>query len=113
MICVFLLGIAFVTPTTQAATWETFALIGASLFLVRPLAICLSSTGTDASPATRLFCGWFGARGLATALLALIVMAQIGGYAEAILAIAINAVWISALLHGMRLHRSQPSTGAP
>ncbi len=45
---------------------------------------------------------WFGPRGLATALFALLVVAQIdvelGG---SILALAVNAVWISALLHGV------------
>ena len=58
--------------------------------------------GTDASAPTRLFFGWFGPRGLATALFALLILPQIGGeYAETILAVAINAVWISALLHGV------------
>ena len=70
--------------------------------MVRPLAICLSLIGTDASPLTRLFFGWFGPRGLATALFALLVVPVIGGeFAEQILFIAINTVWISALLHGV------------
>jgi NhaP-type Na+/H+ or K+/H+ antiporter len=58
--------------------------------------------GTDASPITRLFFGWFGPRGLATALFALLVVPEIDHeLAEPILALAINAVWISALLHGL------------
>jgi NhaP-type Na+/H+ or K+/H+ antiporter len=58
--------------------------------------------GTNAKPITRLFFGWFGPRGLATALFALIVSKEIlSEYSHSVLIIAINAVWISALLHGI------------
>ena len=54
---------------------------------------------------TRVFFGWFGPRGLATALFALLVVPQVDHeLAETILALAINAVWISALLHGLSAH---------
>ena len=73
-----------------------------SLFVVRPLAIWISLIGTDAAPITRLFFGWFGPRGLATALFALLIVEQVSHeYGEQILHFAINAVWISALLHGL------------
>jgi NhaP-type Na+/H+ or K+/H+ antiporter len=97
-----LLGVALLPEAIGNLTSGIFALIMISLFIVRPLAIWLSLTGTDAAPATRLFFGWFGPRGLATALFALLILPQIGGdYAETILTIAINAVWISAVLHGV------------
>ena len=73
-----------------------------SLFVVRPLAIYLSLIGSDVKPLTRLFFGWFGPRGLATALFALLIVGDINdAYADVVLAVAINAVWISALLHGI------------
>ena len=73
-----------------------------SLFLVRPLAIFISLWGTGTKPVTRLFFGWFGPRGLATALFALLVTKEIShDYAHAVMVVAINAVWISALLHGI------------
>ena len=51
---------------------------------------------------TRLFFGWFGPRGLATALFALLVVDQLNAQlGEAVLHLAVNAVWISALLHGL------------
>lgn len=72
-----------------------------SLFVVRPLAIYISLIGTKTKPITRLFFGWFGPRGLATALFALLVSKNLDTEsADAILSIAINAVWISACLHG-------------
>lgn len=97
-----LLGMAMVPEALQALTWPMLALILISLFIVRPAAIWVSLLGTDAAPTTRLFFGWFGPRGLATALFALLIVEQIDHqYAEPILAIAINAVWISAVLHGL------------
>jgi NhaP-type Na+/H+ or K+/H+ antiporter len=83
-------------------SWPVAGLILTSLFVVRPAAIWLALVGTDASATTRLFFGWFGPRGLATALFALFVLPQIDmEYAEPVLHVAVNAVWISALLHGI------------
>lgn len=98
----FLLGLALVPEAITHLTWPMFGLIMTSLLVVRPLAIWISLIGTDAAPTTRLFFGWFGPRGLATALFALLVADQIAGdIGEQVLNIAINAVWISALLHGI------------
>ena len=98
----FLLGLALVPEAIQHLTWSSLAIILISLFIVRPLAIWLSLIGTDAAPITRLFFGWFGPRGLATALFALLILEQITDELSApVLALAVNAVWISALLHGI------------
>nr|WP_306269486.1 sodium:proton antiporter [Pararhizobium sp. IMCC3301] len=98
----FLLGLALVPEAINALTWPVFALIMVSLFVVRPLAVYLSLIGTDAGPGTRLFFGWFGPRGLATALFALLVVPDIDpNLSGPVLNIAINAVWISAVLHGL------------
>ncbi len=97
-----LIGLVLVPGAIQNLTWEMTALILVSLFVVRPCAIWLSLTGTGASAPTRLFFGWFGPRGLATALFALLVVGQIDhAYAGPVLNIAVNALWISALLHGL------------
>jgi NhaP-type Na+/H+ or K+/H+ antiporter len=96
-----LLGAALVPDAVAHLTWQMLTLILLSLFVVRPVAIWISLIGTDAAPITRLFFGWFGPRGLATALFALLVVDQISHeFGEQILHIAVNAVWISALLHG-------------
>lgn len=97
-----LLGAALVPQAIANLTWMVFALILTSLFIVRPLAVWLSLTRSDASSLSRLFFGWFGPRGLATALFALLVLDIVPHeLGEAILHIAVNAVWISALLHGI------------
>ena len=97
----FLIGLALLPEALGKLTWSMLGLILVSLLLVRPIAIWISLVGTDATPATRLFFGWFGPRGLATALFALIVVEELGhDMAGVVLTIAVNAVWISALLHG-------------
>lgn len=98
----FLLGLALVPEALHHLSHPSLLIILTSLFVVRPLAIWLSLAGSDASGLTRIFFCWFGPRGLATALFALLVVEEIGHeMAEPILMLAINAVWISALLHGV------------
>jgi NhaP-type Na+/H+ or K+/H+ antiporter len=98
----FLLGLTIIPDAFSHLSWNTLALVLASLFLVRPVAVYLSLLGSNTHPLTRLFYGWFGPRGLATALFALLVAHDHPSpYAEPVLYIAANAVWISALLHGM------------
>ena len=98
----FLLGAALVPEAILHLSWPMLALILLSLFVLRPLATWLSLIGTDAAPLTRLFFGWFGPRGLATALFALIAVDHLGHeLADFVLYTAINAVWISTLLHGV------------
>ncbi len=98
----FLLGLTLVPEAVRHLDMPMLAIIILSLFVTRPLAIWISLIGTDASPVTRIFFGWFGPRGLATALFALLVVSKIDhALAEPVLLLAVNAVWISALLHGL------------
>ncbi|MGK0372328.1 MAG: NhaP-type Na+/H+ or K+/H+ antiporter, partial [Glaciecola sp.] len=97
-----IIGLGLLPQAIEHLTWQVAGYILVSLFLVRPLAIYISLIGTTAKPITRLFFGWFGPRGLATALFALLVSKEIlSEYSHSVLVIAINAVWISALLHGI------------
>jgi NhaP-type Na+/H+ or K+/H+ antiporter len=81
---------------------KTLSIILLSLFIVRPVSVWISLMGTDAQWTTRLFFGWFGPRGLATALFALLIVDKIDHeFAGPILHLAVNAVWISAVLHGI------------
>jgi NhaP-type Na+/H+ or K+/H+ antiporter len=97
-----LIGIVLLPDALHHLNLPILAFICLSLFVIRPLAIWISLIGTDAQPLTRLFFGWFGPRGLATALFALLIVGYINrAYSELVLVIAINAVWISAVLHGV------------
>jgi NhaP-type Na+/H+ or K+/H+ antiporter len=96
-----LIGLALLPDALAAVGPADIALILVSLLVVRPLAVWLALVGTDAPPLTRLFLGWFGPRGLATALFALLVIdfAELD-HGEELLDLAVVAVAISALLHG-------------
>ena len=99
----FFIGAVMVPEMIEHVTWAQFAMVLASLFVLRPLAIWISLIGTDIKPASRLLIGWFGPRGLATALFAIFVLNQFDGlqrYQEMI-SIAALAVVTSAVLHGV------------
>ncbi|GAB5375896.1 MAG: hypothetical protein AcusKO_23580 [Acuticoccus sp.] len=98
-----LLGASLAPEAIASVDLATLALVLVSLFLVRPLAIYLSLIGTDASPVERLFMGWFGPRGLATALFALFIIKEydILTHRDDLLDIAVVTVLVSALLHGL------------
>lgn len=98
-----LLGASIAPHALANAEPAWLILILLSLFVVRPAAIWLSLCGTDAPPLTKAFMGWFGPRGLATALFALLVVGQLPGMekSEEILSISVLAVLISAVLHGV------------
>lgn len=96
------IGIGLLPQAIEQLTLPVAGYILTSLFLVRPIAIYISLIGSNTKPMTRLFLGWFGPRGLATALFALLVSREIlPEHSQAILVVAINAVWMSTLLHGI------------
>ncbi|WP_163835555.1 cation:proton antiporter [Spartinivicinus ruber] len=96
------IGLGLLPNAIELLTLPMAIYIMMSLFVVRPLAIYLSLLGTQTQQLTRLFFGWFGPRGLATALFALIVTEELQQeFAHSVLVLSINAVWMSALLHGM------------
>jgi len=96
-----MIGLALLPHALATIGPAGILMIVVSLFVVRPVAVWLALAGTDATPRTRLFIGWFGPRGLATALFALLVidMAELES-GEALLSIAVVALAMSALLHG-------------
>lgn len=97
-----LIGLVLVPEAIQHLTWPMFSFILFSLLIVRPVSIYISLLGTDSKKITRIFLGWYGPRGLATALFALLVIKGVTDeYADFVLYTAINAVWISAILHGI------------
>jgi len=97
------LGATLAPAAIASADPASIALILVSLFVVRPVAVYLSLWRTDATPIAKLFLGWFGPRGLATALFALLVLGEFDLLERGhdLLDLAVLAVLISALLHGV------------
>jgi NhaP-type Na+/H+ or K+/H+ antiporter len=87
----------------EAATWEVVVFGVLSLTLVRMLPVALALLGTGLRPVTVAFMGWFGPRGLASIILALVVVEEepdLPGL-DLILAAVTVTVLASVLAHGL------------
>ncbi len=103
MLLTFLIFGAAMLPEGLAHLNWTFVLYAAlSLTVIRMLPIAISLIGTGVRLPTMAFLGWFGPRGLASILFALLIVetAEIA-HGDEILAAVIVTVGLSALLHGI------------
>lgn len=106
MLSFIYIGAIIVPEGLASITLPIVIIVVLSVFVVRPLAIVLAMVGTKADFKTRLFLGWFGPRGLATALFALFVIFEfrlLSG-TETILSVTALAVALSTVLHGISSH---------
>ena len=75
-----------------------------SLTFVRMVPVAVAMIGTDLRPASLLFMGWFGPRGLASVVFTLIAFETLheGGLApDALIEIATWTVFLSVIAHGV------------
>jgi NhaP-type Na+/H+ or K+/H+ antiporter len=86
----------------EHANWKTFTLAVLFLTIVRLIPVWISLTGTSLKPFEKLFLGWFGPRGLASILFALMVLERfpIPGIEE-LTACVVLTVLMSIVLHGV------------
>lgn len=102
MITFLIFGAVMVPLGLEHANWKTIVLAGLYLTVVRMLPIFLSLTGTDLKAPDKLLLGWFGPRGLASILFALLILDrfQIPG-GEEFLACIVLTVMMSIFAHGL------------
>lgn len=103
MLGVFLLvGVLWVIPTVVSATPLMWIYAIASLTVIRMVPVALSLIGSKARAPTVLFLAWFGPRGLATVLFALLVAEReaVAGR-ELVFEVAILTVVCSVVAHGL------------
>lgn len=93
-------GIAVVGEVIGVVTWQIAVYAVLSLTVVRMLPIYLSLAGTEATTRDRLFLGWFGPRGLASIVFAIIVMDSGLPGAPFIAQVIIVTVFLSLIAHG-------------
>jgi NhaP-type Na+/H+ or K+/H+ antiporter len=72
-----------------------------SLTLVRMLPVALASVGSGLSRDTVLFVGWFGPRGLASLVFALLAVEELGPDADVAVAVIALTVLLSVVAHGL------------
>ncbi|MHA3978757.1 cation:proton antiporter [Halovulum sp. GXIMD14794] len=96
-----LFGVAVVGEILDQATWQVVAFALLSLTLTRVLPNYLALSGTGETPASRLFLGWFGPRGLASIVFAIIVLQEGVPGGELIALVVACTVMLSLVLHGI------------
>lgn len=93
---------ALVIPRAWSSfTFEVWVYALLSLTLVRMLPVFISLAGTRFDTETKLFIGWFGPRGLATIVFAVMIMDSPLHARNTLLATAICTVLLSVVLHGL------------
>ena len=95
-------GVAAVPYASRCARPEVLLFAVLALTVVRMVPVALSLIGAGHDRKTVLFMGWFGPRGLATVVFALMILERddIGG-AEEIFGAAVWTVLLSVTLHGL------------
>lgn len=94
-------GAVAVVPAVKLLTWQTVLYAVLSLTVVRmvPVAVALAGTGLDR--ATVALVGWFGPRGLASVVFALLALEEIGSpTANHAVAVITVTVLLSVVVHG-------------
>jgi NhaP-type Na+/H+ or K+/H+ antiporter len=95
-------GAVMVPLVFDQLSWQVIVYAAASLTIIRMLPTALSLVGAHLQPDTVLFLGWFGPRGIATILFALLMLERAalpGG--EQILVVAMTTVLFSVFAHGV------------
>jgi len=96
-----LFGYAVIGQVFDQFTWQVFVYAMLSLTVVRMLPIFLSLTGSGEAAYSRLFLGWFGPRGLASIVFAIIVLDKGIPGGEYIALVVTCTVFVSLVLHGV------------
>jgi len=94
-------GAAVVGHTLNKFTWEPFVYALLSLTIIRMLPVFLVLLGTPLQTDEKLFIGWFGPRGLATIVFAIIVLNENLPGGNTIVLTAIYTIVLSVVLHGI------------
>ena len=98
-------GAVLVGPVLGDLTWPVAAYVVASLTVVRVLPVLVALSGSGTLLETRLFLGWFGPRGLASILFALLVATELDSpAASTIFTVAAWTVLVSVFAHGLSAH---------
>jgi sodium/hydrogen antiporter len=95
-------GAAILGPALDDLGWEVLVYAVLSLTVVRMLPVALSLLGTHARRPTLAFVGWFGPRGLATIVFAVILIDESSLPHERTLLLAVAAtIGVSVFAHGL------------
>ncbi len=101
MITWFVSGSAVIGLSYQFLDWRVIVYAQLSLTLIRMLPVWLCLSGRNLSTDTKLFIGWFGPRGLASVVFAVIVLDENLPGGGVLMATAVWTILLSIVLHGL------------
>jgi NhaP-type Na+/H+ or K+/H+ antiporter len=96
-----LFGAAVMPTVVEQFNWQVVGYALLSLTVVRMLPIVLSLTGTKETIESKMFLAWFGPRGLASIVFAVIVLSNDLPGAELISVVVACTIILSAFAHGV------------
>jgi NhaP-type Na+/H+ or K+/H+ antiporter len=96
-----LFGLVAVPLVVDAAGWQLVLYAVLSLTVLRMLPVALLLLGTGLGRRTSLFVGWFGPRGLASVVFALMAVEELGPRADTAVAVIVTTVLLSVVAHGL------------
>jgi NhaP-type Na+/H+ or K+/H+ antiporter len=96
-----LFGAAVLPVTLEQLDWRTVVFAVLSLTAVRMFAVTLAMIGSGFRPVTVAFLGWFGPRGLASVIFALLAVEELGPASSDAAAFIGATVLLSVLAHGV------------
>jgi NhaP-type Na+/H+ or K+/H+ antiporter len=101
-VTLILFGAILLGPTLTALSWQLILYAVLSLTLVRMIPVAIAMVGTHAGRPTLGFLGWFGPRGLASIVFAVIVVEESRLPHEHLIVLAVYlTVGLSVLAHGL------------
>ncbi len=94
-------GAIAVVPAFDSLTWQTVLYAVLSLTVIRMAPVALALAGTRLGRPAVAFVGWFGPRGLASVVFALLALEDIGQPAEPAVTVIAFTILLSVLAHGL------------
>jgi len=100
MISWLIFGALAVPMIGESWTWSLLAYAALSLTVVRMLPVALALTGAGFDRVSVAFIGWFGPRGLASVIFALLALEDLHDAGQEVVAVIALTVLLSVLAHG-------------
>ena len=94
-------GALIVATGSGGDTAALIAFIALSIFVVRPLSVLIAFIGIDLRPPEKLFIAWFGPKGVASMLFALLILNSTAPDRTLVFEIASFTILASIVLHGL------------
>ncbi|MFC5266079.1 cation:proton antiporter [Kribbella qitaiheensis] len=117
MISWLVFGVLAVPVISDAWSWSVLFYVALSLTLVRMIPVALALLGAGFDRYAVVFIGWFGPRGLASVIFALLALEALDEAGSDIVAVISLTVVISVVVHGLSAgplaNRFQASPAAP